>query len=225
MAYIPDAPPVVSVDGPELFIARDDAGDVKITADQVSDFVLGELTPAAALAKVIAASPETNGLNANLLQGLAASFFQNASNLSSGTVPEARLPQGEFNFNWASGGFYSNAGILKGYLKFSPHIFGGQNVMIQAGWSGFIRMDGTISVNFLTPFSSGFGNEDNPIVLQSEECRAEQYPADLGNYFDTELEMRAYKVSKTGFKLRSFRPHGGTGNDTVRSHWLAIGKY
>lgn len=225
MAYIPDAPPVVSVDGPELFIARDDLGDVKITADQLASFVIDELTPAEALAKVMASSPQTNGLNANLLQGLAASFFQNASNLSSGTVPDARIPQGEFNFSWASGGYYLNAGVLKGYLKFAPHIFGGENVMIQAGWSSFIPNNTTTSVNFLTPFSSGFGNEDNPIVIQNGECRAEQYPTEIGNHFDIELGIRAYKVSKTGFKLRTYRVFGGNGYDTVRSHWIAIGKY
>ena len=224
MAYIPDAPPVVSVDGPELFIARDDLGDVKITADQLASFVIGELTPAQALAKVIASSPEINGLDANLLQGLAASFFQNASNLSSGTVPDARLPQGEFNFSWASGGFYSNAGILKGFIKFSPHILGGNNLMIQAGWTSFVGENISQATNFLTPFTSGFGNEDVPIVFVTPQCRSSEYPTTLNTYQDIELGCRLKSVSKTSISTQSYRS-SGHGADKVRANWLAIGKY
>lgn len=229
MARIGDAPPIVELEGAEEFIATGTSdSDVHVTADQIADFTIDSLTPAETLAKVSAASPQTNGLNANFLQGLAASYFQNASNLSSGTVPDARLPQGEHNSTWSSGGIYPNAGSLKSYLKFDEIIPGGPKIMLQWGWTNFVNPSTDVSVTFNQPFSGGWGNENTPVVFLTPECRGSEWSGALSSFAgagaNVEVTMSVYYTSLTFFKCSSFRM-AGSGLDRVRGNWWAIGYY
>jgi hypothetical protein len=224
---IPDLPPILSIDGDELVPARDALGDVKITLDQVASFVKGELTPAETLAKVVAANPQVNGLNANLLQGLASTFFRNASNLNSGVVPDAQLPIGDHSWNWTSGGTYPAAGSLEGYIKFPRFLFG-INIMLQWGWTNFVPANTDLSISFNQPFSQGFSSENKPFVIVVPENRGSEWNGSVSSppnpSQNVELTMSVYHTTLTNFKCSSTRI-GGALNDYVRGNWFAIGYY
>lgn len=229
MARISDATPKLTLEGDELLLAEDATSDVNFPIDTLSDFVKDNLTPAETLAKVIASNPEVNGLNANLLQGLAASFFQNASNLTSGTIPDARLPFGEFNTSWSSGGVYPTAGSLRGYWKIPTFLTGGVKIMIQFGWTNFIDPNTSpITVNFLQPFSQGWSTENKPLVGVWPECRGSEWnggiPSFAGTGANVEMDMRLWYSSLTQFKCSNIRTDGA-GTDRVRGNWIALGYY
>ena len=222
---ITELPAISSIDGDELGILRDTTGDVKFTVDELTTYVLDQLTATDTLDLVKAANPEVNGLNANLLQGLAASFFQNASNLASGTVPDARLPGWLPSPSWTSGGAYPNAGSFKDYIRIPSFLLSGQSYMIQFGWTNFVPNNTTVNVTFRTPFVSGWGGENTPWVGVFPHCRSNEYPSELGADDSVELDMRVRgQPSLAGFTCASIRTQG-TGTDYVRGVWIAIGKY
>ena len=215
-------PDIGSVDGDELFPCRDALGDVKITLDQIATHTKDAITPAETLAHVIAANPETSGLNANLLQGLLATYFTNAGNLASGTVPDLRLPLGEFNTSWSPGGAYPTAGSLRGYWKIPEFVTGiGNRIMIQFGWTNYIFDGQSTTTTYLTPFASGWGTDNTPSVNVTPQCRSSEYPSTAA---PVELDIRCYESSLTSFKVRSIRTEG-TLSDTVRANWWVIGNY
>lgn len=225
---IPSLPPVSSIDGDEQIPMRDALGDVKVTLDQVSNFVKSELTPEETLAKVIASNPQANGLNANLLQGLAAPYFRNASNLNTGIVDPLRLPQGDHNYFWNIGGLYPQAGSLKGMLKLGDFIAGGSKIMIQWGWTNFVYANTDIQVPFYESFTGGWGTENKPLVMVVPECRGSEWngptSSSAGPSANVELTMAAYYTHLSFFKCSSTRIGGGLA-DTVRGNWIAIGYY
>ena len=219
-------PDIGSVDGDELFPCRDALGDVKITLDQIATHTKDAITPAETLAHVIAANPETSGLNANLLQGLLASYFTNASNLNAGTVPNSNLPLGEFNTSWSSGGAYPAAGSLRGYWKIPEFIAGiGNRIMIQFGWTNFIGENEKLTTTYLTPFASGWGTENSPMLQVTPQCRSNSWPTEPSTIkFNVELDMRVASSTMSSFKVYPIRNSGGD-PDKVRANWWAIGKY
>lgn len=224
---ITELPAISSIDGDELGILRDATGDVKFTVDEMTTYVLDQLTASDTLDLVKAANPEVNGLNANLLQGLAASFFQNASNLASGTVPDNRLPGWLPSPSWTSGGAYPNAGSFKDYIRIPSFLLSGQRYMIQFGWTNFVAENSAITVDFRTPFTSGWGGENNPLVLVSPECRANGWSGDTSapqNKFNVELDARVWYTDLNKFKISTIR-NEGYDPDRVRANWIAIGKY
>jgi hypothetical protein len=228
MARISDATPKLTLDGDELLLAEDAASDVNFPIETLSDFVKDNLTPAETLAKVIASNPSLNGLNSNFLQGLTAAYFENASNLRSGTVPDARLPFGEFNTSWSSGGAtHVNAGIFKAYWKIPQFIANGPKIMIQFGWSGFVGGANNIDVTFLQPFSGGWSNENKPWVGVFPECRRDGWSGTTSRpdpRENIEIDVRLWYTSLTSFKASTKRDYGGQ-SDLVRANWIAIGYY
>lgn len=223
---IVDLPANGTLGGDELLIERDAIGDKKVTLDALTSFVKSELTPTEILNLVKAAAPESNGLDANLLQGLAASFFQNASNLISGTVDDNRLPLGEFNTSWSSGGAYPDAGNLRGYWKIPEFVTGiGNRIMIQFGYTNFIYAGNKITTTYLTPFASGWGTDNSPVPIITPQCRSNEWPTVTAGGGNVEMDIRLYGDATTStFTVANIRTDG-SGLDTVRANWIAIGKY
>lgn len=223
---IVDLPAAGALEGDELLIERDASGDKKVTLDALTDFIKNELTPTEILDLVKAAAPESNGLNANLLQGLAASFFQNASNLTSGTVDDNLLPLGEFNYNWTSGGAYPSAGNLRAYWKLPNFLTGvGNRTMIQFGWTNFIGESEKVTTTYLTPFAGGWGGENSPVLIVTPQCRSNGWPIVPPTIkFNVELDIRATVSTTTSFTVYPIRNSGGDA-DKVRANWIAIGTY
>lgn len=228
MAQIPDLDPIGSpLTGPEQFAARGDSvEDLRVTSDEIATFVKGELTPSEILSLVISSNPQINGLDANLLQGFAASSFRDASNLSSGTIPSARLPQGEFDYSWSAGsGVSATEGSLRCFWKIPLFVSNGSpsGIMLQFGWTNFALANTTLNVTFLRTFSSFLGNANMPLILLTPECRS--FDANAPAQY-IEAEVRLDNATKT---LSSFRCHtrrsGGSGSDYVRANWLAVGFY
>ena len=219
-------PAGAGLDGTEMLPTRDGAGDARYTVDQLADFVRGELTSAEILALVIAANPQINGLNANLLQGLAASYFRNATNLNAGTVADARLPQGSVSPTWASGGAYPADGSFKDAIKIPAFLLGGARYMIQHGWTNFMWENQRATITFKEPFAGGFGGTNRPNVFVTSHCRSSEYPS-LGPDPTSEAELitRLHgDPTLSGFTIVTRRLGGGLA-DTVRANWWAIGTY
>lgn len=228
MAQIPDLDPIGSpLTGLEQIAARGDSvEDVRVTMDELATFVKGELTPSEVLAQVIAANPQINGLDANLLQGFAASSFRNASLLSSGSIPSARLPQGEFDYSWSAGsGISGTEGSLRCFWKIPLFVSNGSpsGIMLQFGWTPFVVANTALNVTFLRTFSSFLGDANMPLILLTPECRslAATYPEEY-----TELDVRLDTIAKTRSSFRCHtRRSSGRGDDYVRANWLAVGFY
>ncbi len=223
---IPNLPAGAGLDGTEIIPCRDGAGDAKYTVDQLADFVTSTLTPSEILALVIAASPQINGLNANLLQGQTASFFRDASNLNAGVVPNARLPQGSVSPTWTSGGLFPTEGSLKDAIKIPAFLLGGARYMIQHGWTNFMWENQRATITFKEPFAGGFGGTNRPNVFVTSHCRSSEYPSLAPDpTAEAELIARLHgDPTLSGFTMVT-RRLGGNLSDTVRANWWAIGTY
>lgn len=228
---IVDLPAAGTLEGDELLIERDASGDKKVTLDALTDFIKNELTPTEILDLVKAAAPESNGLNANLLQGLAASFFQNANNLNSGTVSSSRLPDSDYGSSYIAAGTYPNAGLVRNYIRVNEAYFG-ERILIQWGWTPFINENTSTTVNFPAAFASGWSSDNTPMVIVGPECRSSEYPS--GNPTPenaVELNIAVISASLISFTANSIRIKGNNNtmtpgvNDTVRANWIAFGRY
>ena len=219
---IPSLPSISSIDGDEQVPMRDALGDVKITLDQIAEYVKDNLTPAEVLALVLASNPQVNGLNANLLQGLSSSFLRDASNLNAGVVPDTRLPQGNFVQSWTPAGYFTLAGRLKTKITPTNNTFGNPALTFQAGWTDFVGENTNLVHDFHTPFTSGFGTENTPIIILTPECRSSEYPASFSAYQDSELTMILTRSSLSQFTCASHRLAGSL-SDKVRAQYFAIG--
>jgi hypothetical protein len=228
---IPDLDPILTVDGNELVAARDTLGDVKVSLSQIAAFVEAGISPAEVLAKLVAASPQTNGLNANLLQGFLASHFLNASNLNAGTVPSPRLPQGSYGSDWVPGGAYPSIGTFRAYWRMPRFAYGnnsevGASLTFQVGWTNFVAANTLVTGNFLIPFTNGpafsAGGEDLPFMMVAPHVRSDQWPVVIPGISAVELSVGLISLSKTGFTIASNR-NEGAGPDNVSAMWLAVG--
>lgn len=246
---IPDLPPVGTVLGNQLTVVRAATGDKKASIDEISDYVVSQLTPAEILNLVKLALPQVNGLNSQFVGGLSATDLRNASNLNLGSVPLPQLPTGLVFQTATTGGFYPSEGSSSGYLglpSFWDATSGGgaggeRRVAVQMGYTNFVVQDTSITVNFPAPFSSGFGLgsivSQKPIILITPECRHSEWPAvATSGGAQVELDIRLTSVTLNGFTCASRRSGGsdsgsGAGSypsptrDVVRGHWLAIGFY
>ncbi len=227
---ISDLDPILTVDGNELVAARDTLGDVKVSLSQIAAFVEAGISPAEVLAKLVAASPQTNGLNANFLQGFQASHFQNASNLIFGNVGELLLPPGSFGSDWVPGGAYPSVGTFRAYWRMPRFVYGnsgaGASLTFQFGWTNFVAANTVVTGNFLIPFTLGpafgAGGEDIPFMMVAPHNRSSEWPSVISNAAEVELTVGLSNVSKTGFRIATNRINGSL-NDQVSAMWLAIG--
>ena len=221
---IPNLPPISSLDGDEQIPLRDVTGDVRVTPDQLASFVLDKLTPEDVLNLVKFASPQINGLNSQFLGSFNSEYYLNAANLNTGTIRRDRLPQGEFSQTYSAGGQYPNSGTVRGVLKLDQFILGGPRIMVQMGWTPFIREWQSATINFKEPFVSGFSGENKPVLLVTPECRSNEYPGIKNDDTSVELDIRVRDVTLNGFTCASKRT-SGSGTDTVSGHYIAIGYY
>lgn len=90
---LPSLPSAVAADLSDLLFVRQGTADKKISLDKIKDLVLGNnsFDAATLLQMLLGVDGAGSNLDADLLDGQQGSFYRNASNLSSGTVPEARL--------------------------------------------------------------------------------------------------------------------------------------
>lgn len=219
---LPDTSGLSSTD---FLATKKGSDDLKATLQQVIDLVKDEITAEEILQKLLTVDTDTSGLNTNTLQGNTASFFTNASNLISGIVSNSRLPNGSYNENFVGGGAFGT-GRNSIWWKIPSFLTGGTRLMVQFGYTNYISNNGQVLTTFPLSFSSGFGNENDPIVFVTPECRADGYAgvSDLLRDRDVELDIRLYYKDLTRFRCNAIRTTGSN-SDYVRAMWLAIGKY
>lgn len=226
---ITELDPTTGIESTDQLPTSKGAQDLKITVDELLTYVKDNFTDAEILAKLLNVDTNTSTLNANFLQGLDANFFRNASNLLSGVVPDARLPGESTSPSWTVGGsLHTNAGQFKDYIRIPEFFLNGERYMIQFGWSFFTTHPATQTISFRTPFASGWGNENKPLVLVSPECRSSEWSGSTSSPFgaaaNVELDMRVWYTDLNSFKVSTIRTSGADA-DRVRANWIAFGKY
>lgn len=90
---LPSLSAAVSATDADLMLIRQGSQDKKLVLSILKDYILngGDFTAAEILALLLTVDGSGSGLDADLLDGQHGSFYQNASNLNAGTVPNARL--------------------------------------------------------------------------------------------------------------------------------------
>lgn len=226
---ITELDPTTGLEGTDQIATSKGAEDYNATITNVLDYVKTNFTPAEILAKLVTVDGVGSGLDSDLLQGLAASYFLNAGNLNAGTVPDARLPSTTTNPQYTAGsGTHAAAGSYKDYIQIPEFLLGGQRYMIQFGWGNFVTEGSTQTITYRTPFASGFGAENKPLVILSPECRSSEWNGSIaapgGAAANVELDMKLWYSDLTAIKVSVIR-NAGALTDYVRANWIAIGKY
>ena len=222
MASIPDLPSTSVVDGDQIIPSRAAVGDEGVTIDQIVEYANSELTPAEVLAKTIAANPSTNGLDANFLQGLAASYFTNAANLT-GTAPESILPQGSFSQQSFTGGL-DGIGGYRASWSLPPFLAGGVGIRIQMGYTVLVNPNTQVNTTFLEPFSAVSEFNKGPLVFISPSCfTGDAFPSPRQRV-EVDIRVQQGSITTTGFTANSIRTEGAN-TDRVRGYWFAFGAY
>lgn len=211
---IKDLPATPGLASTDLLATKKGLADYKATIAQLSTLIRGDITGKAVLDLVKTVDSDLSGLNANTLQGANKSFFQNAANLTSGTIPNARLPAGSVT------SYGTTAWAQKIII---PEFLLGQRIMIQFGVTAYALESRRVSITFPTPFVSGFGTQNIPLFQVTPECRTGSFSVSRP-FEEVEVDIRAYDVSLTTARLATIRTFG-SGSDEVRGHWWAIGKY
>lgn len=217
---INELPATTGIEVTDLLATKKGTDDYKVTITQLADLIRGGIAAADMMSLIQTLDSDTSGLNANFLQGNTSSYFTNASNLATGTVANARLPNGSFTSSVLTTS-------SKNYVQFPIFMFGLQRIMIQFGVTDYYRADRSVTVTFPVPFSSGFTDEVEPIVLLSPQCKRNGWSGATGSSSptaDVEADIRLWYADLSQFKASSIRTTGSEA-DTVRANWLAIGKY
>lgn len=209
--------------GTDLFASKKGASDFSLSGEQVSTYVLGNLSDQDVLDKLKNVDGAGSGLDADLLQGLLPSFFRDAGNLNAGTVPDARLPQGTLTTYFQAGGIYNNAGRLRCVLKIPNFLFM-TNLMVQFGHTYFIQHNQESIITFPEAFASGFTTEDRPWYNVAADNRSSNWPNPSTPGAAIELRCQGYDCTLTELKVAARREQG-SGNDYVRGNYIAIGRY
>lgn len=214
------------VAGTDYLATSKGSEDVKATLTEVSNFILNNLSDATVLSKLLNVDSNTSGLNANFLQGFAASHFLNAANMTGGPIPTSVLPAGTFTSSFTPGGVYTNAGTVKNVIKVPEWLLGGR-IMIQFGWTEFIYANSQSRLIYPEPFASGFSGEDKPFLSVTPECRRDAWSeVSTGSQpkFNVELDIRVSKNRLNSFDVDSIRTYGSN-TDRVRAMYWAVGRY
>lgn len=213
--------PTTGLDLNDLMITKKGSEDLRATLNQLATLVNGQLTGSQLLTLLLGVDTNTSTLNANFLQGNDAAYFADTSSLTSGTLADARLPNGTLASTVVSTS-------SKYSINLPSFLFGGQNIKLQWGTSNYYVNNKTISVTFQEPFASGLTNANEPIILVTPQCR-ENGAVQTGTpsaspLTAVEVDVRLQYASVNGF-LACTRQVTGSGADTARANWFAIGKY
>lgn len=222
---LPQLDPTTGLDNSDVVLTTKGSQDYKATLAELVSHIKDNITPAEILTMLLQVDGDNAGINATTLQGLLPSFFRNASNLNSGTVPNSRLPSGDNQLSFVQGGEY-NAGRNQLTLNF-PNFMLGINLRVIVGWSFFVTTNSNITINFDQPFTQGFGTENTPIVIGVPECRSGVWNGTVSKAFNPEnieLDARLW-YSDLSKAIFSTMRHGGFGGDRVRVNYMAIGRY
>jgi len=217
ISELPATPGLVTTD---LIATKQGTTDYRATIDQLGTLIRSGITAADIMAMVQTLDTNSSGLNANFLQGNSSDYFVNASNLASGTTPNARLPNGTFTSSVLTTS-------SKNYIQFPTFIFGLNRIMIQFGVTDYYTESRDIVTTFPVAFASGLTNANEPILIVTPQCKRDGWSGATGNstpYFNVELDVRPWYVSLSQFKASTIRT-SRSGSDTVRANWIAIGKY
>lgn len=207
----------------DQFPSKKGTADYRATLEQLADLVKDDTTAAEILAKILTVDTDSSTLNANFLQGAARSFFTNASNLDSGTVPTARLPSQTITSTGGSNGI--NSPFAKA-IPIPSFLFNGQRIMIQGGLTQYYPPNTSFTITYPTPFVGGFGysniNDHSPLFLVSPYCIT-------GDISPSPTESIEIGVSTTRTTLSyancaTYR-RSGSSTDYAKAFWLAIGYY
>ena len=210
---LPDSPGLADSD---LLATKKGTQDYKAPLDDLSEFIIDKITPTQVLELIKAVDADTNGVNASTLQGNNALSFRNASNLSSGTVPNSRLPSGSWSgaFNTSQSNYFINL----------PEFMFGTSLRLRLAWgvSPYTSPNLTRRVDFRAPFVSGMTGQNEPIIITSAQCIFDSTVGGGDNRI--EVNARIYDADLNGFSFATERLRG-SGSDTCRINYIAIGRY
>ncbi len=186
-------------------IARPDQG-----LDCSDDLGFATLLPRQPITAAPRAAIAGSAANANALQGLAASFFTNASNLSSGTLPVSRLSATVVRAD--AGNTFTGVNTFSGVTQFTnaSNTFVGNG----AGLSGLWRLGGNAGTNPATDFIGS--TDDTPINFRSNNLRVGSLqsvegvlPAPTLTAFRSANVLLGSATNSVGFGVRGATVIGG----------------
>jgi len=214
---ITDLDPNANPDDSDLLVSKKGAEDLSLPIGDLAEHILNQLTAADVLNLIRTVDTDNSGLNASTLQGVNRAFLQNASNLTTGTIPDARFNSTTILGNPTT----SSTGSTSYSWNVPTFITGGFRLKIQWGITTYRGNNSTITGVFRQSFASGLATSSQPIVILAPQNigDSQSNPENL-----VELDVRLTGTSLSGFTAASVRTRGNN-NDLVRANYIAFGRY
>ena len=194
-----------ALSGSDLTLVKQGSYDRKGTIAQIFNYIIAQpdFSAASLLTKMLTVDGVGSNLDADLLDGQQGSFYQNASNITSGTLDANRLA-----VNSLSTGTH-------GALNLGPSC---GNIKLRWGIGNYMNDGDRQRVNFSSSFSTSCF-----ACIVTPECHRDGYGVGSpAGYMEVELDLRMYGYDTSGFDCAAIR-NIGSNSDQVRPHYFAIG--